>query len=278
MSDVDTVAAESTVPDANPAEDVALDAAPETEATKPEPSPEAPDPGKEKDGLLKKINKLTWQRREAERERDLYRQRVEASERQVKPTEAPDTKPKTLADFEYDEGRYQQHLFSEAEKRAVTAAETRLKQEQERQAKERTQSSFRQREEAFSESVEDYLEVTRSENLKITPQMAEVITESEEGPALAYHLGKNEELADLISQLPPLAAARELGKLEARLIAEREKAKEKPISKAPPPTPQLDAASASPRVSTADASGDVLDDATWFEMERKRMARKRAGK
>lgn len=278
MSDVDTVAAESTVPDANPADEVTQDVTPETEATTPEPSPEAPDPGKEKDGLLKKINKLTWQRREAERERELYRQRVEAFERQQKATEQPAVSEtrETLADWGYDEAAYAKDRERRAEERAIRLVEQNLKEKQERETKQRIHSEFRKREESFAESVSDYEEFAYS--APISTEVANLVRHMDEGPAVAYYLGKNPDLAEQLSQLPNDVAGIQLGRLEAKLIAEREKAKERSISKAPPPTPKLDASNASPKVSTADASGDVLDDATWFEMEKKRMARKRAGK
>lgn len=68
--------------------------------------------------------------------------------------------------------------------------------------------------------------------------MREAILESDDGPALAYHLGKNPDLAEKIASLPPIAAARELGRLEAKLAREREQPPV--ISKAPPPPPKIE--------------------------------------
>lgn len=272
MENADPVAAGETVPDANPVESVADDATPETEATKPEASPEAPDPSKEKDGLLKKVNKLTWQRREAERERDLLRQRIESLERQSEATvpKAVPEKPKTLADFEFDEGRYAQHIAEQTRKDAINAARDVLKQEQEKEAKGKAMASFRKREEAFAESVDDYLEVTRSQDLPISPHMAEVIAESDDGPALAYYLGKNLEIAERIASLPFGAAARELGRIEERLAAERAKAKEKAVSKAPPPTPKLDASEAE-----VEKDPEKMSMNDWLKWREKQLKRNR---
>lgn len=47
--------------------------------------------------------------------------------------------------------------------------------------------------------------------------IAEMVLSSESPVDLAYHLGKNPALARQISRLPPLEAARELGRIEARL-------------------------------------------------------------
>jgi hypothetical protein len=64
----------------------------------------------------------------------------------------------------------------------------------------------------------------------VSPQIAEMVLSSEQPADLAYHLGKNPQLAVQLSQMPPLMAARELGKIEATLTAPAPK-----ISKAPPP-------------------------------------------
>lgn len=44
-----------------------------------------------------------------------------------------------------------------------------------------------------------------------------MILESEQAADLAYHIGKNPALAVSLSQLPPIAAARELGRIEASI-------------------------------------------------------------
>jgi hypothetical protein len=183
--------------------------------------------------------------------------------------------PKTLADFGYDEGKFQSYIFDQAEKRAVSAARGELNAEKEREAAERRTTSFKSRTAEFAKTVEDYDSVVSNPRLDITPAMAEIIKESEDGPALAYHLGKNPEIASRLAQLPPNVAARELGKIEARLEIEREKAKEKPVvSKAPPPPPKVDAVEPALSVRTTDASGDVLSDEDWVKAELKRVARK----
>jgi hypothetical protein len=49
--------------------------------------------------------------------------------------------------------------------------------------------------------------------------MAEVINSSPVSHELAYHLAKNTDESRRIAALPPLAAARELGRLEAKLTS-----------------------------------------------------------
>lgn len=51
----------------------------------------------------------------------------------------------------------------------------------------------------------------------VANHIADMVLVSESPVDLAYHLGKNPALARQISQMPPIAAARELGRIEARL-------------------------------------------------------------
>lgn len=55
----------------------------------------------------------------------------------------------------------------------------------------------------------------------VSPGVANMVLESERPHDLAYHLGKNPELARAISSMNPVQAARELGRIEARLSLPR---------------------------------------------------------
>lgn len=235
-------------PDANVSPEVAVEADANTPTTGNEAgsSPAAKDTSDSDvtEKVRSRIDELTKHRRDAERERDYWRD--EALRRQAQPEpekSAPvEATPKTLADFEYDEAKYQAYLFEQTEKRATAAAERKLKEAQERETTSRRQSEFAAREREFVKSTPDYYEVTRSAGLSITQAMVDAAAESEEAAAVLYHLGKNPDVADRIARLSPLAAAREIGRVEARLIAEREKAKPATVSKAPPPTPKIEGA------------------------------------
>lgn len=242
------------------------------------PKSEQRDPNVTANG--ERLDRQTRNWRALERDRDHWREMAMRQSSQAPPpaAEAPrETTSKTLADFEYDEGKYQSYLFSEAQKHAVEAAKRELRAEQDRSAAERRVSTFRQRVTEFAKTVEDYESVVNDPSLPITAAMAEVIQDSDDGPALAYHLGKNPEVAARIAQLPPHAAARELGRLEARLEAERERAKEKPVvSKAPPPAPKIDGADpGAVKVRSDSAESDTLSDAEWMRLREKELKRKR---
>lgn len=75
----------------------------------------------------------------------------------------------------------------------------------------------------------------------VSPALSMMVLESESPHDLAYHLGKNPELARSLSAMNPVAAARELGRIESRLSAPRPK----PTTTAPEPiTPVRGTASA----------------------------------
>lgn len=110
-----------------------------------------------------------------------------------------------------------------AEQQQRTATQQRAQQ---------VQQTLQQRMAAASEKYDDFEDVVMTDDLTITPHMAEVIAESEVGGEVAYFLGKNKAEAARIAAMSPLAAARALGLIEAKLTA----ASATPaVSNAPPP-------------------------------------------
>lgn len=246
--------------------------APENEAESP-PAVEEDDE-KKTDPFQERITELTRNWRETERALTALEQ--ENAELKQKVADIPSSEPvKTLADFDYDEGKYQAHLFGQAEKRAEKAAERLLSAHQGNRAAETAETRFRDREKEFSNIVADYDEVVYGKPLSVSPAMADAIKESEIGPEIHYHLGKNPDTAAKLSRLSTVAAAREIGILEARLSAAKESASKKSVSKAPPPAEtKLRGASASRKVSTTEPESDKLSDEEWFKLEEARRLKK----
>jgi hypothetical protein len=73
-------------------------------------------------------------------------------------------------------------------------------------------------------------------------------------------LGKNRELGEAIAALPPLAMAREIGRLEARL-AEPPPAPKPKLTQAPPPPPKIEASE--PEVEKDPLTMSDADFAKW---------------
>ncbi len=240
-----------------------------------------PEFASEIESVQKKFNKLTETRRSEERarrraeeDRDYWRSQA-LQQAQAKPPETPapviEAKAKTLADFAYDEGQYQTYLLDLAEQRATTAAERRIRESQERDTAQRRQADFAAREREFAKTQTDYYEVTRTPGLNITQAMVDAASDSEESAAVLYHLAKNPEVADRIARLPALAAARELGRVEARLLAEREKASAPKVSKAPPPTPKIEG-TGDPAV---EKNPTTMSDSEYAKWRRRQIAQRR---
>lgn len=271
MTETVPQAVETPAPDAN-----ALNQ--ESEAA-PSPAVEENDAASEKPkGVQKRLDELTRNWREAERREAALLALLQQNRAQPEPAKPiADDKPKTLADFEYDEAKFQDYIYGQVEKRAADAAKRELSAAQERDAAERRKSSFTSKSTEFAKTVEDYDSVVGNPRLHITPDMAEVIQDSDDGPALAYHLGKNPDVADRIAQLPPKAAARELGKIEARLAFEREKAKAEKVSKAPPPPPKVEGTEpVIGNVKPDDPESDKLSDDEWVRRRNKQVERRRS--
>lgn len=176
------------------------------------------------------------------------RRRMQAMATELETLRAQFTKPEAAnsetdaapkeADFNGDYFAYQ------TAKAAHDAAQAVAKQFAERDAKEaQTRLAQRQAEanEEFLERVEevkaniaDYDKVINDfakAGGRFAPHVIEELRDSEKGPVLAYELAKNPALSAELNALSPRDAAREIGRIEARLSLP----KPKTTTKAPPP-------------------------------------------
>lgn len=240
--------------EAAPPQDVT--ATPATEATPPEGQTEAP-PSKtftqeELDAAIGK--RLAKERRKWERDT------AKAAPQQPQPT----------GDLKADQFSTPEEY---AEALAERKAEEKLAQrEQERQLAE-IMSAHEEREEEARTKYDDFEQVAYNPNLKITEVMAATIRASDVGPDVAYFLGSNPKEAARISGLSPFLQAKEIGRIEAKLVAEPPKKK---TSSAPAPIAPV----------TARGGGDKSHDTTdprsvasmstseWIAAERERQIKK----
>jgi len=133
--------------------------------------------------------------------------------------------------------------------------------------------SYQEREEAARDKYDDFEQVAYNPKLPITNVMAETIQSSDVGPELAYYLGSNPKEADRISRMSPLSQAKEIGKIEAKLVSSP------PVKKttsAPAPISPVTARSAgvSAYDTTDPRSTKTMTDSQWIEAERKRQIKK----
>jgi hypothetical protein len=233
MTDTTESVVGTTAPDANA-----------TPVAPADPSPAAVDTSvksEREDPVQKRIDKLTYRLRQTERERDYERElRLTTLQPKEQPKQAEKAQPlKKLADFQFDEEAYAEYMTDVAAERAARKLEdSRTSKESAKERKERA-AKFKELESKFKTEIEDYEDVAYY--ARIDDHVAELVMAMDEGPRIAYYLGKNPDVASRINGLPENLAAVELGRLDQKLAIEREQAKAKPVSKAPPPPPKIDA-------------------------------------
>lgn len=253
------------VPQQPPAQDTAEKPA-ETKAESPPAEPQKQEPK----GVAKRIDELTRNWREAQRQNERL---LAMLERQGQPAvEQPKAdQPKSLKDFNYDEKAYQDHLYTEARKHAEKAAKDageRWKAEQEAVSR---RAKFDERVAQFAKSVEDYSEVV-TDSTPVSEGMADYLLDSDEAGAVMYYLGNNPDEARKLYHMTPAKAGAALAKIEDRLIAERKKAAEKPVTKAPEPAPKIEAATASQSFKSTDEEAQKLPGDQWRKLREKELA------
>jgi hypothetical protein len=222
--------------------------------------------------IQKRIDELTRLRRDAERDRDYWRDHATRQPPAQPAAAAPEAarKAPTLADHNYDEAAYQAALVEHDKAETARQIRDELKQEQTQQTQRQRRDEFGKREQAFAAKHADYLEVTRDSSLPISQTMVELLAESDAGPEVLYHLANNRDVAMQIAQMDDKSAARAIGRLEAKLEKPAPAVPPKPVSKAPPPPPQIEAVE--PAV-VKDPS--QMSDAEFSKWRRRQIAQRR---
>ncbi len=193
-----------------------------------------------KPGVHQRIDELTKARYDAERERDHWR---EQAMRQSQPPEpqapaaAQASDEPTLESCDFDQVEFQRKWYSwrRNEDKKVETAQARVK-------------AFTEKESAFRAAHPDYDAVARNPALPITQQVAEIILETDDPPAIAYYLGQNPSEAAAIAQMTPHQIGRAIGRIEAKLSAPPtasdvpRQPEPKTVTRAPPPVTTLSGA------------------------------------
>jgi hypothetical protein len=160
-----------------------------------------------------------------------------------------------------------------AEALALQKAEELIAKREAARQQSQVLESYQEREEAARDKYDDFEQVAYNPKLPITNVMAETIQSSDIGPELAYYLGSNPKDAERISRMSPLAQAKEIGKIEAKLAAEPPV---KRTTSAPAPISPVSARSTgAPALDTTDPrSIKSMTTSQWIEAERARQLKK----
>lgn len=206
---------------------------------------DAKDKPKKKGGFQRRIDKLNARYSAAQAEAEHWKsmalkgagdkvpEKVDEPKKSVDPAGKPN--PDTFdTHAEYVEALTDWKIEQRVKAAKEEAAKTQLMTEQEKLIKAHTE-----RVKSFAEKTDDFNDVLESvDDVPVSPTIRELLISSDNGPELMYELAKTREEFERINKLSPLAAARELGKIESRLAAaatEPKKEEPKKLTKAPKP-------------------------------------------
>ena len=136
--------------------------------------------------------------------------------------------------------------------------EQKVKERETKTREEQVETTFKDKVAEFKAKTPYFDDVMGNPSLRISKTMYEAMRESEAGAQIAYHLGKHPEEASRISALSPIAAIREIGKLEAKFDKPPAQAVNN-VTKAPPPPSTVDGTSGG-----VGKDPSKMTDAEWY--------------
>ena len=188
------------------------------------PEDEAEKPKKPRRSAQQRINELTKQKREAEREVEFWRDKAGSAPKY----DDYDT------DAEYQSAisaHHSRQIQAESQEVRIKAAEEEISRAKEAEKAE-VAREWHSKVAEIKARKPDF--ETVAYNAPISDEVSQIVAQMEKGADVAYHLGKNPDLARQISRLSPVQAAMQLGRIEAAVSRESPK-----VSNAPPPVKPL---------------------------------------
>jgi hypothetical protein len=191
-----------------------------------------------------RLNEVTRHRRDAERradslERELQQYRQQPAQHQPQSNDAP-----TLEAFNYDMPAWSHAMTEHVTQKVLSQSQQHAQQQEQQRYQQQIAQSFDDKAKQYAATnpgFEDRLEQL-SRTVQFSPYVVEAVGSSDHGPAIVDYLAKHLDEADSISRLPPHIAALQLGRIEAKVTAQ----KAKPVTNAPNPAPTLGGGSANP--------------------------------
>lgn len=227
-----------------------------------EKTPGTPDLAEEKRGQSRfdrKIGRLHKEAAEAKARAEFFEKKFNETQRPAAPVDGTPT----LAQFDYDPEKYAAALADYRTQQTLKERETKQRTESVRQDHARLIAGWEEKVDQADDKYDDFNAVVGQ--LQPGTPFVDAIMEAENAADVAYYLGKNPQEAARIAQLHPRAQVREIGKLEAKLLAEP--VKPKTPSKAPAPIAPLSGAA-----STANDQPSEQDDLkTWMRKRSKQV-------
>ena len=166
----------------------------------------------------KRFNKITADKWEHKRRADEAERKLAEMQAQAPAQPVVSDKPLSLEDFDYDEGKLQAAQIDRQVEQRFAAMQTQQKAAQVQEQQQARASAFNAKAAEFAANVPDYQEAI-GQIPELPPETLDAVMQSENGPALAYHLAKHLDVADEIASASPMVAAMRLGEISASLKA-----------------------------------------------------------
>jgi hypothetical protein len=182
---------------------------------------DAPEKPKKKNGFKKRIDKLNRNLTAKAQEAEYWRaeaMKLSQKPAEPKPLEKADATKRPKAD-DFDKHEDYVEALTDWKVDQKTKEQERQRREQEvKSHHEKQMSDHRSRLKEFVKAHSDFEDVVSDvDDIRISPTVQQVILESDSGPALMYELAKNRDEYERINGLSPIAAARALGRIEAKV-------------------------------------------------------------
>ncbi len=175
---------------------------------------------KKKSGFKRRIEKLSSRLAQREQELELLKQRY-LDQSQPKPQEEVAKKVSEGKPNQNDFESYEDYVDALTEwkvEKKLSEEKAKAKEIEAKTLQEKKFQAHAERVKEFAKTRDDFDEVMEDlGDTRVSLAVEEIILESSVGPAIIYELAKNKEELERINSLSPLSAARELGKLEAKL-------------------------------------------------------------
>ena len=232
------------------------------------PAPGEDTPAKPKKGVQERINAITRAKHDEERKTAEAKAETEYWKAQVvqKPTVETTVQQAQGEPIAESFDSYEDYLRALAKH---TVAEERQSADIERtQADQQAvfagkQKAFMDKADSMPDLADDFVDVVYNPDLQVSAEMTEIAFESDIGPQLLYHLGKNPAESARIAAMSPAQAGRAIGQLEAKLTLPEAKIK----TSAPAPIESISGGGETPQVDQ-----DKMSIEQWMELRNATLA------
>ena len=211
----------------------------------------------------RKLDKAYRQRAEAQARAELLEKQLDEFRTKAQPQVAAAEGAPKLEQFDYDPEKYAAAVAEHAKSQAVKEFEAKQRTEAGKEATRKLTAAWQEKVDKAEDKYEDWAE--KVGDLQPNSPFVVALMEAENGEDVAYHLASHPKEAQRIAQLSPLSQAREIGKLEAKLLSKP--VEPKAPSKAPAPITPLTGAASGP----ADQPSENDDMKAWIRKRQKQV-------